>query len=198
MTTDNFQKHTTQNPVQKFLIDAFFTVLIKEIKDLNPDSILDAGCGEGFTLERLKKAGVDRHLVGVDLQRAVELGMSTHPHLQLEEGSIYRLPYADNSFDLVLCSEVLEHLEYPEKAMEELYRVTKRYCIITVPHEPFFRLANFMRGKNFLRWGNDIEHIQHWSKKSIGTFVEKKFKIKNIRTPFPWTIVTSEKEILFK
>ena len=193
MTTDNFRKHTTKNQLQKFLIDAFFTVLIKEIKNLNPDSILDAGCGEGFTLERLRVAGVGKKLEGVDLEQAIDLGTHTHPHLTLKEGSIYELPYAESAFDLVLCSEVLEHLEHPEKAMEELWRVTRKYCIITVPHEPFFRLANFLRGKNLSRWGNDIEHIQHWSTRGIVTFAGKTFKVKRVKTPFPWTVVVVEK-----
>lgn len=193
MTTDNFEKHTTKNPLQKFLIDAFFRTLMHEIKRLNPETVLDAGCGEGFGLQKLHMSGIGKTLEGVDLERAVLLGRKTHPELTLTVGSIYALPYADNTFDLVLCSEVLEHLEYPEKAIAELRRVTKKYCIITVPNEPYFRLANFLRGKNLSRWGNDIEHIQHWSVRSLKVFVSKFFTIRTVRTPFPWSMVILEK-----
>ena len=95
---------------------------------------------------------------------------------------------------MVLCSEVLEHLEYPEQAMKELQRVARKYCIITVPNEPFFRMANFLRGKNLSRWGNDIEHIQHWSARGILKFVGTYFSVRTMRTPFPWTIVVGEKQ----
>jgi|APSaa5957512622_1039677.scaffolds.fasta_scaffold03649_6 ubiquinone/menaquinone biosynthesis C-methylase UbiE len=194
MTTDNFRKHTTNNPLQKFLINRFFTLLIKELKYINPDTILDVGCGEGFTLEKIRKNNIGKDLEGIDFgQQAVDLGKKTYPHLKLKQGDIYQLPYENNSFDLVLCSEVLEHLEYPEKAMKEIYRVTKKYCVITVPNEPFFRLANLLRGKNISRWGNDIEHIQHWSVRGIMSFVRGYFKVKAVRTSFPWTIVVSGK-----
>lgn len=194
MTSDNFRKHSSKNPLQKYLIESFFSVLMEEARGLHPARILDAGCGEGFTLERFRTAHIGEELEGVDLQqRAIDLGKVTHPHLSLRQGSIYQLPYADDSFDAVVCSEVLEHLERPEDALKELCRVTKRYCIITVPHEPFFQLANFLRGKNLSLWGNDIEHIQHWTARGITDFVSKTFRIKMVRAPFPWTIVVGEK-----
>lgn len=193
MTTDNFRKHTTKNSLQKFLINVFYDVVIREIQSIQPRTILDAGCGEGFTLEKLREHNVGEELEGVDLAHAVNLGRQMYPHLTLKVGSIYALPYADDSFDVVICSEVLEHLEYPEKALHELRRVTKRYCVITVPHEPFFRLANFLRGKNISRWGNDIEHIQHWSRRGITRLVKKYFTVRKVKTSFPWTIVVVEK-----
>ena len=192
--TDNYRKHTTKNPLQKMFINRFLKALIIELKRLHPKTILDVGCGEGFTLAKIRKANIGKHLEGVDfLDRAIELGKQTHPYLSLKQGNIYKLPYKDNSFDAVICTEVLEHLEQPEKALKELYRVTRKYCIISVPNEPIFRTANFLRGKNISRWGNDIEHIQHWSKKGIVSFVEKYFKIRVVRTPFPWTLLVAEK-----
>lgn len=194
MATDNFRKHTTKNPLQKFLIGRFYTVLIQEIKELQPTSILDAGCGEGFTLEKLRAQHIGQKLEGIDVQQqAIDLGRQLHPHLTLRQGSVYQLPYEDNSFDVVLCSEVLEHLERPEEALKELQRVARKYCIITVPNEPFFRLANFLRGKNLSRWGNDIEHLQHWSSRGITDLVGKYFSVKTVKTPFPWSLVVGEK-----
>ncbi len=196
MTTDNFRKHTTKNPLQRFLINVFLNSLIKELRNINPSTVLDVGCGEGFTLSRIEKENIGKKLEGIELQQeAVVLGNNMHPNLTLKQGDIYQLPYEDNSFDVVLCSEVLEHLEYPEKAMEEIFRVTKKYCIITVPNEPFFRIANFLRGKNILRLGNDIEHIQHWSFVGIRKLVQKYFYVKTSKLPFPWTIVVGKKQL---
>ena len=166
--TDNFHKHTTKNVVQKFLINSFFNVLLQELHVLNPSTILDVGCGEGFALERIRTAGIGEVLEGIDVRSdAIDVGRTLHSKLTLRIGNAYQLPYTDAAFDLVLCSEVLEHLDDPERALAELRRVAKKYCIISVPNEPFFRLANFLRGKNISRWGNDIEHIQHWSSTGI-------------------------------
>jgi ubiquinone/menaquinone biosynthesis C-methylase UbiE len=193
-TTDNFRKHTAKNPLQRFLINKFFDMLLIEAKKANPQSVLDVGCGEGFTLERLRQNKIGHELVGVDfLERAIKIGKKLHPQLSLLPGTIYHIPFKDNSFDLVICTEVLEHLEYPEKALAELQRVTKGTCIISVPHEPWFRIANLLRGKNISRWGNDIEHIQHWSKRGINALVGKYFSVTEIKNPFPWSMVIAKK-----
>lgn len=189
-STDNFKKHTHKNPLQRFLINRFFKILLKEAKKLHPKTILDVGCGEGFTLNRFRKLNIGKDLIGVDTSvKAIALGKEQFPHLNLKEGSAYKLPFKDNSFDLVLCLEVLEHLEDPQKAFSELVRVSKKYCIVSVPNEPWFRLSNFLRGKNLKRWGNDIEHINHWSTKGIKKFIMKEMRVLFVKTPFPWTIV---------
>lgn len=194
MATDNFKKHTSTNTIQQFLIERFFNTLLSEIGACNPVRILDAGCGEGFTLEKLRIRGIGQVLEGIDAQAdAVSLGTRTHPNLTIREGSIYSLPYADNSFDVVVCTEVLEHLERPEDALKELHRVCSRFCVVTVPNEPFFQTANFLRGKNLARWGNDIEHIQHWSTQGITKFVQTLFTVRKVRAPFPWSLVVAEK-----
>lgn len=193
--TDNYRKHTTQNPVQKFLINNFLNALLNEAEKLKPLSILDAGCGEGFILEKLHENKIGHELVGIDFSRqALQIGKTLHPNLTFKPGTIYHIPFKDDSFDLVICSEVLEHLEYPEKALEELERVTKKNCIISVPHEPWFMLANFLRGKNISRWGNDVEHVHHWTKQGIKNLVAKYFIVKNVDNPFPWTLIVSEKK----
>ena len=193
-TTDNFRKHTAKNPLQKFLIDRFFDRLVLEAKKAKPQSILDVGCGEGFTLERLRQNKIGHELVGLEfLEKAIEIGREIHPKISFKPGTIYHIPFKDNSFDLVICTEVLEHLEYPEKALAELQRVTKGTCIISVPHEPWFKIANLLRGKNISRWGNDIEHIQHWSSRGINVLVGKYFYVTAIKNPFPWTMVIARK-----
>lgn len=194
-TTDNFKKHTSRNPLQKFLINNFYKNMIDVIKNLKISSILDAGCGEGFTLNKLYKNRIGKKLVGVDfLKTAIVLGRKIHPHLKLEQGTIYDLKFQNNSFDLVMATEVLEHLEDPKRALKELMRVSKKYILLSVPNEPFFMLANFLRGKNITRWGNDIEHIQHWSAWDFKRFAESEdLKVISARHPFPWILLLLEK-----
>lgn len=193
-STDNYRKHTHKNPIQRFLINRFFNQLVAEAKSLHPKTILDVGCGEGFTLNKLRKNNIGKDLIGVDYSTtAVTLGKKQFPHLNLKQGDAYKLPFKDNTFDLVLCLEVLEHLENPQKALKEIVRVSKKHCLISVPHEPYFRMANFVRGKNLSRLGNDIEHINHWSRKSFKKFVSQELKVVNIRQPFPWTMITGLK-----
>ncbi len=192
--TDNYRKHKSNSFLQRKLLENFNKILVEEVRNLNPHSILDVGCGEGFTLERLRKEGIGKKLEGVDfLDLAIKLGRKEHPHLNLKQGTIYDLKYKDNSFDVVICSEVLEHIDDPQKGLDEVIRVSKKYCVLSVPNEPLFMLGNFLRGKNLRRFGNDIEHINHWTFWQFKNFVGKKLKIQKVLYPLPWTIIIAEK-----
>lgn len=193
--TDNYKKHTSSSKLQQKLLGKFNEALLAEAKELSPKTVLDVGCGEGFTLEMLRTNGVGESLEGVDfLDRAIELGKKEHPKLKLKQGTIYDLDYKDNTFDLVICSEVLEHVEHPEKALQELVRVTKKNLLLSVPNEPIFMLGNFLRGKNVSRFGNDIEHINHWTFWMFEKFVSKHAVIKKVRYPIPWTLIVAQKK----
>ncbi len=194
-TTSNYQKHTSKNPLQRFLINNFYQELLQSVKHLKLKTILDAGCGEGFTLAKLQEKGIGRDLEGIDYSlEAINVGKKEHPSLLLKQGNIYKLDYKNNSFDLVICSEVLEHLENPQKALKEIIRVSKKYILLSVPNEPFFMVSNFLRGKNLSRLGNDIEHINHWSSSSFEKFLKRnRLKPLAIKKPFPWILILTRK-----
>lgn len=191
----NFVKHTSKNPIQKFLINNFYASLISLANTSSPKTILDAGCGEGFTMNRLSKNGIGDKIEGVEYSKdAILLGEKLFPNLKFKEGSAYNLPYKDNSFDLAVCTEVLEHLAEPSKALKEILRVSKKHILISVPNEPFFMLGNFIRGKNITRLGNDPGHINIWTIISFLSFLKKNgLKIKTVKLPFPWILVLGEK-----
>lgn len=191
----NFIKHTSKNPIQKFLIKNFYSALISLAKPLSPKNILDAGCGEGFTINKLSKNNIGKTIEGVEYEKdAIAFGKKLFPGLKIKQGSIYDLPYKNGYFDLITCTEVLEHLEDPVKALQEMLRVTKKYLIISVPNEPLFMLSNFLRGKNISKFGNDPDHINHWTIFSFLNFLKKNgLKIKKVKLPFPWILVLGEK-----
>jgi len=193
--TDNYKKHTTKNRIQKWLIENFYQTMFSMAGNVKPQKILDVGCGEGFTLSRFKEKNIGKELEGIDyLETAIELGRKNHPDLKLKQGNIYKLPYKDNSFDLVICTEVLEHVERPQEALKELVRISGKYIMLSVPNEPLFMGANFLRGKNWSRWGNDIEHINHWTSRRFENFVKKeKVNVVQKSHPFPWTMILLKK-----
>jgi len=196
METTNYNKHINSNPIQKKLIDNFYNQVYKQLKPLKLDSILDVGCGEGITLFNFEKEGIGKKLYGIDYSDdALKIGKKIHPHLNLRKGDIYDIKEKDNSFDLVMATEVLEHLEDPQKALKELIRVSKKYVMLSVPNEPFFIGANLMRGKHLKGFGNHPEHINHWTFFSFRKFLQKNnLTIVAQKHPFAWTLILAKKK----
>lgn len=133
--TTNYKKHQNQNPLQKALIDNFYTELFKMVKPLRAKTILDVGCGEGFTLQKLKEKGIGLKNEGIDYSHdAVEMGNKIYPELKIKQGDVYKLDYKNESFELVICTEVLEHLDNPKKAIDEIRRVSSKYIVFSVQY----------------------------------------------------------------
>lgn len=194
--TTNFEKHTTKNPLGKFFLNNFLNTVVKTTRPLNIETVLDVGCGEGFTLARLKKEKIGKSFEGIDnLDESLEIAKKIHPDLNIKKGDIYKLPYKDNSFDLVLCTEVLEHLSDPKKAYKELRRVSRKYVLLSVPNEPFFTIQRMARFQNILHLGAHPEHIQHWSARSFLKFANiREVKMIAKKFPVPWTMVLVKKK----
>lgn len=101
--------------------------------------ILDLPCGRGFYINMFRYVSQCR-LIGADLDWDVVLkAKSNVGHLEdvdIQGVNIYQMPYADNTFDAVILSEVLEHLEDDTQALKEAYRVLKPDGVlaVTVPH----------------------------------------------------------------
>lgn len=110
---------------------------IVEFLDAQPsETVLDCGCGYGFTL-RVLGALTEAKLIGLDLgaDRIQQTREALGERVELVQGSALELPFADNSIDKAVSSEVLEHLPDDRAAVAELFRVLKPggSLVITVP-----------------------------------------------------------------
>ena len=88
--------------------------------------VLDAGSGTGFGALMLAEAGA-AHVVGIDNDApAVEQASAGCSHnIEFTVGDVAAIPFGDASFDVVTCMEVIEHVEDPERVLDELQRVLK-------------------------------------------------------------------------
>ena len=191
----NYQKYANPNPLQRWLLNRFqlriadLVVFSVGHKDTS-SCVLDVGCGEGYVLEYLRERLPQVRFCGVDLDsEALKLAKARNTDVPFHRGDVFNLPFVSGSFDLVICLEVLEHLESPGLAVEELARVSSRGLLVSVPNQPFFSLANFLRGKNWPTWGDDPEHVQRWWRRSFVSFMKEKVAITRVVYSFPWVIV---------
>jgi len=188
--SNNREKYESRNPLKRHFVKQFRTRFLAELQRVRPTLVLEAGCGEGIMTRAVLDAfpGVEMRALDID-ERLVEQALALNPGANITQGSVLELPFEDKSFDTVVCSEVLEHLETPEDALRELCRVCSGTVVLSVPHEPWFRLGNIAGLAHLKTLGNPDGHIQHWSRRSFVNMVSKQITVESAVTLFPWIMV---------
>ena len=193
--TGNLEKYTTKNPLKRLMVkrlnDKIIANVGRDLSSIDSEiSILDAGCGEGFIDALLIDNYSSIRITGLEFaEEAIEIARKMNPKAEYVQSDITKMPFDDQSFDIVICTEVLEHLEKPDKAISEIIRVAKKYVLLTVPHEPWFCLGNLLVLKNVSRLGNPLDHINHWNLNSFRSFLQKHINRRwRISRSFPWII----------
>jgi ubiquinone/menaquinone biosynthesis C-methylase UbiE len=105
---------------------------------VGPTDVVDVGFGTGhFLLSLQERAGAPLHLAGMDFSTvAVARAKALVPEADLREADAYDIPWPENSFSLVVCMEMLEHLKSPGTALEQLVRICRPggSIVLTVPN----------------------------------------------------------------
>ncbi len=139
------QKITARTDNQSFYYESFVgrllggkareTLIEKEMKHIKKtDSFLEVGCAQGYYLSKaLKKT---KKVFGFDVS-ADFISKAKETRAECFVATAEKIPFKSNSFDFVLCTEVLEHIKNWKKAISEIKRVTKKNgkVIVTIPLE---------------------------------------------------------------
>lgn len=124
ITETHFKKHSKEienskrSPLRKIVM----SVLERDLKDIKNKKVLEIGCGDwDYSKKIVEKNKCEWH--GFE---PVDLGKN---NLTIVKGSVENIPYHDNSFDLIICNQTIEHwFEYGvtyKKALDEINRVLK-------------------------------------------------------------------------
>lgn len=190
---NNYDKYGSGNPVVRWIMRGFEQALTGLVVRVMPQSIHEVGCGEGYWVIEWARQGIEAR--GSDFSsQVIALAQSNASDKGLDpsrfaQGSIYDLDPSRDGADLIVCCEVLEHLENPRAGLEALKSVASDYVILSVPREPLWCVLNLLRGKYLSAFGNTPGHIQHWSSGAFVRLVEEYFDIIEVRQPLPWTML---------
>ncbi len=127
--------------------------LVRRYVPLEGKRVLDIGCGIGTYVRRMQELSPETYGVDIDPQR-VTLGAESVPNLAVAVGEY--LPFADESFDVVLLNEVIEHVTSDRDTMREAYRILKPggAAVIYAPNRLyFFETHGVYLGKRYV-FGN--------------------------------------------
>ena len=188
-----YDKYGSKNHIVRLIMNGYDNILSEFVQKIKPINIHEIGCGEGYWVlrwqqESLNARGSDFSQKIIDLARtnAIELGISDSV---FQRRNIYDLVPDRDSADLIVCCEVLEHLENPEAGLVALQRIAEKHVILSVPREPLWRILNLARGKYISNLGNTPGHVQHWSKRSFLRLVNRYFDVLEVKSPLPWTML---------
>ncbi len=198
VTGNTYDKYGSSNPVVRRLMASFERDLDELFELAAPTSVLDVGCGEGVLVHQWAQQLAARdpaepaRLVGIDLEEeSIQAGWAERqaPNLEYRVMEAANLPFVDGEFDLASAIEVLEHVPDPEHTLAEMARCAERHLLVSVPHEPLWRMLNMARGAYWPQLGNTPGHVNHWSKRSFTKLLERHGKVIEVRSPFPWTML---------
>ncbi len=117
-------------------VEARFSALIERVAKIAGEkefSILDVGCGDGVALWLLSKRLPHAKLSGVEpVPEALAVAKMMIPKADVRQSSADSLPFPDASFDIVISSDVIEHVENPDTMLKEIHRVAKGGASIIV------------------------------------------------------------------
>jgi len=121
---------------------------ICELVSRTPGAILDVGCDGGTLLERIADKANPSRVVALDLAaESVAYTVGKRPDFDGLVGDGEGLPFRNDAFNAIFCSEVLEHVDRPDKLFAEFKRCLSAdgYCVVVVPREtPLFKLLWFL------------------------------------------------------
>lgn len=186
-----YDKYTSKNPIERRLVGGFMREFDVMVELTGAGAAHEVGCGEGELSMRLAREGLT--VRGTDafpevIDEARERAAAEELDITYEAKAVQELDPARDSAELVVCCEVLEHLEDPEGALEVLASLADPWLIASVPREPLWRALNMARGKYIGDRGNTPGHLNHWSKNGFARFLGTHFEVEMLRSPTPWTM----------
>lgn len=185
-------KYGSANPFVRSLMRRFLAAVGELYLQASPDSALEVGCGEGELAMRLSAVRRARFVCSDVSPKILSVAHQRYPALSLVAQSATTLGFRNDSFDLVVACEVLEHLSNPKAALLEMARVSRRHVLLSVPREPIWRVLNLARGAYVRDLGNTPGHVQHWSRDGFVELVSGVLDVVEVRSPLPWTVVLCE------
>jgi ubiquinone/menaquinone biosynthesis C-methylase UbiE len=188
----NFEdKYASQNPIARYLVAGFLDAVTELYVRASPrgKTVLEVGCGEGkLATHLIRHAPTPARYLATDVSLEAIRG-ELEPPIETAVASASELPFASGSFDIVVCCEVLEHLEDPRRGLAEAARVARERVLISTPWEPVWRAMNMARGKYLRELGNTPGHVQHFTRGALERLASMHLHIRDLRTPLPWTVI---------
>ncbi len=160
----DFRAFHSRHPFQKYWQRRRYSIVTRYAGEWRRG--LDVGCGSSVILDALP--GV----IGLDLSLPKLRFMRGHLQHTLVAGDIRRLPFADQSFDLLICSQVIEHIPKDARVLGELQRVLRKGGVLVLGTPDYDRVAWRAIGAVYRRVAPGAYEDEHVSRYSFASLQE--------------------------
>lgn len=156
-------------PSKMFFYQNRFTTVLKVLGDAKGKTVIDVGCGLGIYSATLALKGA-KFTIALDISknfliktRKLTVEKNVRDSVELVLADAEQMPFIGEIFDLVICTEVLEHLRKPSKVLKELERICKvgSRLIITIPSS--YSYAEVERRRRLIRQRKPQEHLHKFT-----------------------------------
>lgn len=187
--------HNSKNIFIRWIEGIRVNRIIQSVSAYKGKKVLEVGCGAGNILERIpfdKVYGID---ISDSLLKRAKTRLDGKAYLTLGNGE--KMPFRERGFDMVICTEVIEHTYSPQALLENIYRVlnSKGKLIISIPNEGlinflkklYFGILIFRRqsldkgsGYKIARKMDDEWHLHEFKISAFVKLLERYFKVEII------------------
>ncbi len=144
-------------------------------------NVLDTGCADGYGPALIRKL-YQVPVTGMDLSDRALVRSREMYRFSGACGDIHRLPFPDKAFDVVISTEVLEHVTDPGQAIAELMRVGRKFVILTTPRAKDVQAE--MQHRETIDPGEPHAHIHCFSAETLKQYIQRPAFYKGARTRF--------------
>jgi len=174
---NKYDKYGSTNPIVTRIMKGFFGRFDELVSLSGARSAYEVGCGEGALAVRLMTQGLD--VSGSDVDEICVVKANARAHAAgfdgtFRESSPFDLRPDSIDSDLIVCCEVLEHVDDPESAWDVLCSLGPQNLLLSVPREPIWRILNMLRGEYLRDLGNEM--------------LSRNADVLRVRRPLPWTM----------
>ncbi len=181
---DYYDQGMAKNPLQKLWHTKKLSQVMKFLPEDRDEKlqVLDVGCSSAILTNEISKNLKKSKVFGLDSYKAaIDFAKKKYPHITFVTGDAHKLPFKNNFFNIVICTETLEHVTDPKKSLKEINRVLKKdgQAIISMDSGslPFRVIWYFWTKTTGKVWEN--AHLHEFNAKILENLIrEAGFKIK--------------------
>ena len=182
---DYYQKGVERNFLQRMWHTNKLNTILALIED-TPKKVLDVGCASGWFLSNIAAKFPRASYYGIDIyDKGIAYAKLLYPNIQFKVADAHAIPFPNETFDLIICTEVLEHVDDPKGALLEMRRVLTKNGKVIIELDSgtvLFSIVWYLWRKAYGRVWNDSHLHSFTARKLEQVTTSSGFTIRQKRT----------------